>query len=206
MKKILSFLLVMFMGLTLAAGCKDKEKEPTTLDDVNAFLNDKETMNMDLANTVAIIPFNHINGPKNEWKFYALVNFQYKERGKNVWLIKPDVDTREELQYYNGKVVKTLIRSRVGIQAWADAISPTDKLILPEGTTSIICDEAQFLTKEQVEELKIFADEKDIPAWAKDYIAILKNAGFMNGYPDNTIQPGGNLTRAEAVTMLFNIY
>ena len=68
------------MGLTLAAGCKDKEKEPTTLDDVNAFLNDKETMNMDLANTVAIIPFNHINGPKNEWKFYALVNFQYKER------------------------------------------------------------------------------------------------------------------------------
>jgi len=80
MKKILSFLMVMFMGLTLAAGCKDKEKEPTTLDDVNAFLNDKETMNMDLANTVAIIPFNHINGPKNEWKFYALVNFQYKER------------------------------------------------------------------------------------------------------------------------------
>jgi len=91
-----------------------------------------------------------------------MTNFQYKERGKNVWLIKPDVDTREELQYYNGKVVKTLIRSRVGIQAWADAISPTDKLILPEGTTSIICDEAQFLTKEQVEELKIFADEKDI--------------------------------------------
>jgi hypothetical protein len=66
------------MSVTLAAGCKDKE---TTLSDVNEFLNDKVNMNMNLANKVAIIPFNHINGPKNEWKFYALVNFQYKQRG-----------------------------------------------------------------------------------------------------------------------------
>ncbi len=78
MKKIISFFMVMLMGLTMAAGCKDKEK--TTLYDVNAFLNDMKDMNMDLANTVAVIPFNHINGPKNEWKFYALINFQYKER------------------------------------------------------------------------------------------------------------------------------
>jgi len=77
MKKFLSFAFVILMGITLAVGCKDKE---TSLDDVNAFLNDSNTMNMNLANTVAIIPFNHINGPRNEWKFYALVNFQYKTR------------------------------------------------------------------------------------------------------------------------------
>ena len=80
MKKFFSFLMVMLMGITLAAGCKDKEKEPTTLADVNAFLNDKVNMNMDLANTVAVIPFDHINGPRNEWKFYALINFQYAEK------------------------------------------------------------------------------------------------------------------------------
>lgn len=79
MKKFLGFIMVLLMSVTLAAGCKDKEKE-TTLSDVNAFLNDKVNMNMNLANTVAIIPFNHINGPKNEWKFYALVNFQYREK------------------------------------------------------------------------------------------------------------------------------
>ena len=77
MKKFFGMTMACLMGLSLAAGCKDKK---TTLSDVNNFLNDKVNMNMDLANTVAIIPFNHINGPRNEWKFYALVNFQFKER------------------------------------------------------------------------------------------------------------------------------
>ena len=77
MKKFFGMTLACLMGITLAAGCKDKE---TTLSDVNSFLNDKVNMNMNLANTVAIITFNHINGPRSEWKFYALVNFQFKER------------------------------------------------------------------------------------------------------------------------------
>lgn len=91
-----------------------------------------------------------------------MTNFQYTEKGKKVWLIKPAIDTREDMVYCNGKAVKTLVRSRVGITAWADAISSTDKLNPPEGTTAIICDEAQFLTIEQVEELKRLADEKNI--------------------------------------------
>jgi len=80
--------------------------------------------------------------------------------------------------------------------------APNDKITRAEAATVIGRVLPENLRKGEIN----FADEKDIPAWAKDYIAILKNAGFMNGYPDNTIQPGGNLTRAEAVTMLFNIY
>ena len=91
-----------------------------------------------------------------------MTNFQYNERGKKVWLIKPAIDTREEMQYDNGRVIKTLVRSRVGISAWADAIHDTDKLLPPEQTEVIICDEAQFLTIAQVEELKMLADEKGI--------------------------------------------
>ena len=91
-----------------------------------------------------------------------MTNFQYNERGKKVWLIKPAIDTREEMQYDNGRVIKTLVRSRVGISAWADAIHDTDKLLPPEQTEVIICDEAQFLTVAQVEELKMLADEKGI--------------------------------------------
>jgi len=80
MKKLLSLVMMLLMSVTLVAGCKDDDKKgATTLEDVNAFLNDKVNMNMDLANTVAIIPFNHVNGFGHEWKFYALVNFQYKE-------------------------------------------------------------------------------------------------------------------------------
>lgn len=91
-----------------------------------------------------------------------MTNFQYKEKGKHVWLIKPATDTREEMQYQNGKAVKTLVKSRVGITAWADAIPTAGHIVPPEGTTAIICDEAQFLTAAQVEELKMLADEKNI--------------------------------------------
>lgn len=91
-----------------------------------------------------------------------MTNFQYKEKGKNVWLIKPALDTREEMQYQNGRALKTLVKSRVGITAWADAIQTDDHITPPEGTTAIICDEAQFLTAAQVEELKVLADQQGI--------------------------------------------
>ena len=94
-----------------------------------------------------------------------MTNHQYKERGKNVWLIKPAIDTRENVQYLNGKAVKTLIRSRVGINAWADAINVMDRLVPPQDTDVIICDEAQFLTVQQVEDLKLLADKRDIQVY-----------------------------------------
>ena len=91
-----------------------------------------------------------------------MTNFQYKEKGKNVWLIKPAIDTREDQVYRNGRAIKTLVRSRVGITAWADAIQTSDPICPPAGTTAIICDEAQFLTASQVEDLKMIADRDDI--------------------------------------------
>ena len=54
-------------------------------------------------------------------------------------------------------------------------------------------------------EMPDFADSKDIPEWAKDYVAIMTSGGFVSGYDDNTIKPNKNVTRAEAVTMLYNI-
>ena len=54
-------------------------KEEWTLDDVNEFLNTTKNEGgiFDPSNTVAVIPFNHINGPRLEWSFFALVNFEY---------------------------------------------------------------------------------------------------------------------------------
>jgi thymidine kinase len=86
-------------------------------------------------------------------------NFQYNERGKKVWLIKPAIDTREKLDLV---LRKTLIRSRIGIEAWADIIKESDHIIPPLNTNLIICDEAQFLTTEQVEELRMIADTRNI--------------------------------------------
>lgn len=84
-KKILSVLLCSLMLFsTTACNKEDTEKDDgkacnstMTLEDLNKMLNDKVNMDMDSANHVAIIPFTHINGPKVEWDFYALVNFEY---------------------------------------------------------------------------------------------------------------------------------
>lgn len=91
-----------------------------------------------------------------------MTNFQYKERNKSVWLIKPAIDTREKIKYENGRPTNTLIKSRIGIEAWAEVIQETDHIIPPAQTDLIICDEAQFLTTDQVEELKMLADVRDI--------------------------------------------
>lgn len=91
-----------------------------------------------------------------------MTQFQYKERHKTVWLIKPAIDTREKIKYENGKPTKTLIKSRIGIEAWADVIQESDHIIPPIETNLIVCDEAQFLTVEQVEELKMIADTRGV--------------------------------------------
>lgn len=51
-----------------------------------------------------------------------------------------------------------------------------------------------------------FKDASSIPAWASDNIAKLTNASLMSGYDDKTIRPNANVTRAEAVSLLFNAY
>jgi hypothetical protein len=47
-----------------------------------------------------------------------------------------------------------------------------------------------------------FADNKDIPAWAKDAVAAIKKHGLVEGKGSNAFDPIGKTTRAEAVTVL----
>ncbi|WP_229757774.1 S-layer homology domain-containing protein [Paenibacillus marchantiophytorum] len=50
-----------------------------------------------------------------------------------------------------------------------------------------------------------FADDKDVPVWAKDCVAYVKQAGIMQGKGDNQFAPQDHATRAEAVTVLLSI-
>ena len=49
-----------------------------------------------------------------------------------------------------------------------------------------------------------FADDYDIPDWARDGITKLYSAGIAKGYEDNTIRPHAHITRAEGTALLFN--
>lgn len=87
-----------------------------------------------------------------------ITKFNYEELGMKVWLIKPSIDTRDGAD---------IIKSRIGLEARADIIKPTDSIIdkyEEAGEHSvIISDESQFFTPEQIDELRYIVDEKDIP-------------------------------------------
>lgn len=87
-----------------------------------------------------------------------ITKFNYEELGMSVWLIKPSVDTRDG---------DDVIKSRIGLSAKADIITPSDSVI--ERYTDvgkrdvIIADEAQFFIPQQIDELRTLVDEQDIP-------------------------------------------
>jgi len=95
MKKSLLLLFLCFIIFSLAACSASPNKEPydnsgevptcsvesMTLEKINEYLNTTADLGEGtIANKVAIVPIDHIDGPRNESKFYAFVNYKYKAR------------------------------------------------------------------------------------------------------------------------------
>ena len=93
-----------------------------------------------------------------------MTRFQYNEKGLKVWLIKPEIDTRDDVILEDG-TIKSLVKSRVGISGEAFVIKSDAQIIPPGDTNLIICDEAQFLNESQVDELKAIAETSNIPVY-----------------------------------------
>ena len=88
-----------------------------------------------------------------------ITKFNYEERGMSVWLIKPSTDKRDGAE---------AIRSRIGLEAPAEIISPDDDiaaLYRQRGHKEdvIIADECQFFTPEQIDQMAELVDEEDLP-------------------------------------------
>ena len=87
-----------------------------------------------------------------------ITKFNYEERGMRVWLIKPALDDRDGV---------ATLRSRIGLEAEACVIRAEDDVAerwrTMERTDVIIADEAQFLTPEQIDQLRMLVDEDGIP-------------------------------------------
>jgi len=96
-----------------------------------------------------------------------MIKFNYEEKGAAVWLIKPETDTRDDYTDEKGVLV-SVVKSRVGLSSVADVVKQNDSirdLLKTKGRIdAIICDECQFLTMSQVDELKYIAEYMDIPA------------------------------------------
>ncbi len=89
-------------------------------------------------------------------------SYNYHERGMRTLLIKPAIDTREDVQ--------DQITSRIGLVAEADIITREQNLEThirdaheAEPLNCVLVDEAQFLTKDQVWQLSKVADNMRLP-------------------------------------------
>jgi thymidine kinase len=85
------------------------------------------------------------------------VAHNYKQQGKRILLIKPELDVR---------FGKDSIKSRAGLEMAADIlISPGTALLDMnwEGVSCILVDEAQFLSAAHIEELRELTLRNDIP-------------------------------------------
>lgn len=88
-----------------------------------------------------------------------ITKFNYEERGMKVWLIKPALDNRD------GAIS---LRSRIGLNAECTPIGSEDDIFelfaLDEYHADvIICDECQFFTTENINQLRRVVDELDVP-------------------------------------------
>lgn len=87
-----------------------------------------------------------------------ITKFNYEERNMKVWLVKPSVDKRDGAD---------VVRSRVGLEAPADVIFPTDDIVeiykSREKVDVIVADECQFFTEEQIDQMRFIVDNYDVP-------------------------------------------
>ena len=89
-----------------------------------------------------------------------ITKYNYEENDMKVWLIKPSADTRDGVQ---------ILRSRIGLAAAVEVMAPDMDIYEKFRQTrlgscdAVICDECQFLTEEQIDQLRAIVNECNVP-------------------------------------------
>lgn len=108
-----------------------------------------------------------------------MTRFNYLEKNHSVWLIKPQTDTRDDYTDESGKIV-TVVKSRIGLEAPANVVKDNadiielfktasadivinDTVVKTQKIDVIICDECQFFTEDQIDQLKYIAENENVP-------------------------------------------
>ena len=89
-----------------------------------------------------------------------ITKYNYEENDMSVWLIKPSADTRDGAD---------VLRSRIGLQASVEVMTPEMDIFDRFTKTQkdrchvVIVDECQFMTPEQVDQLRAIVNEYEVP-------------------------------------------
>ena len=104
-----------------------------------------------------------------------MARFNYEERGQQTLLVKPRMDTRDG---------EHMVVSRIGLQYPCIYFDEMRKLSIMElqQNACIIVDEAQFLTREEVQFLVHLVDDFDIPVMCYGLRADFRGELFPGSY------------------------
>ncbi len=89
-----------------------------------------------------------------------ITKYNYEENDMKVWLIKPSADIRDGVD---------ILRSRIGLEAQVQVILPNQDIYEVFETTRkdrcnvIIVDECQFMTPEQIDQLRAIVNDHGVP-------------------------------------------
>ena len=89
-----------------------------------------------------------------------ITKYNYEENGMHFWLIKPSADVRDGVD---------ILKSRIGLEAKVQIIAPEANVYDLFATTqkdicnAIIVDECQFLTPEQIDQLRYIVNDFNVP-------------------------------------------
>ena len=89
-----------------------------------------------------------------------ITKYNYEENDMKVWLIKPSADTRDGAEF---------LRSRIGLQATVEVMVPGQNIYdvyaaEHDGSChAVIVDECQFMTGEQIDQLRAIVDDFNVP-------------------------------------------
>ena len=89
-----------------------------------------------------------------------ITKYNYEENDMKVWLLKPSADTRDGV---------SILRSRIGLQAEVEIATPDaniyDRYVAEHvgKCDAVIVDECQFLTSEQIDQLRAIVDDFNVP-------------------------------------------
>lgn len=184
---ILSILLISISGATLAFSDTNGHWAIDTIDEmskieiVNGYEDDTFRPNNDMTRAEFITIVNRLLGLKEKSNKYV-----------------PDVK-REE--WYSDEI-------RIAIEAGIvqgdekGYIYPNNKITRQE---AIIILTRAFKVEATPLATNDYIDQNEVAGWAKDYINSFIEHEYICGYEDNSLRPNGNITRAEAITIIDRI-
>ena len=89
-----------------------------------------------------------------------ITKYNYEENDMKVWLLKPSADTRDGVN---------ILRSRIGLEAEVEIATPDVNVYdrfaagFAGNCEAVIVDECQFLTVEQIDQLRQIVDDYNVP-------------------------------------------